>query len=245
MPDHLNFYLKGSKDKDEALEKYFADKANIYKYQKPEDFIICGEEVAEKIGATIGTRFVINKNVIPGEWKVKMKGEHNLNNIAYAIKVAEILNVPKEKIKKVVGSFTGVAGRQELIREYKGIKIINNTTATTPEATIAALKAFGAKKNIVLIMGGSDKGLDTADLLKEIPKYCKKVFLLAGTGSGKLNLPEAIRCKDLKGAVSGAVKESEKGDILLFSPAFASFGMFDNEYDRGEKFNKLIKALRP
>lgn len=133
--DHQNYY-KGD------MNAYFADKANIYKFQKPEDFIICGEEVAEKIGKTIGTKIITGKNVVSKNWKLNIKGEHNLNNIAYAVKVAEVLNVPMAKIKKAVENFGGVEGRMELAREYKGIKIYNDTNATTPDATLAFNRSF-------------------------------------------------------------------------------------------------------
>ncbi len=243
LPDHMNFYLKGSKDKIEAGQKYFLDKAQIYLNQKPEDYLICGEKIAERIGQIKSHKIVINGQAVSKAWKIKIPGQHNLDNIAYAIAVGRILKIEEKTIKKAVENFAGVDGRLQFVKQYKGIKIYNDTTATTPDATLVALKSLGNKK-IVLILGGADKGLDMSGLVKEIPKSCKEVFLLAGTGSNKLNITKAIKCENLKEAVVGAVKKSRKGDVLLFSPAFASFGMFDNEYDRGDQFNKLIKALK-
>ena len=96
--------------------------------------------------------------------------------------------------------------------------------------------------NIILIAGGADKGLDVAPLKKAIDKYCKAVVLLPGTGTGKLSI--GIKAKDLKDAVSKSLAQAKKGDIVLFSPAFASFGMFNNEYDRNDQFVKIIKKLK-
>ena len=94
-------------------------------------------------------------------------------------------------------------------------------------------------------MGGADKNLDMSDLVKEIPKYCKKVVLLAGTGTEKLGGKiDGILVKNLKEGLLEALKASKKGDILLLSPAFASFGMFKNEFDRGDQFVKLVKNLK-
>ncbi len=263
MPDHLNFYLKNSKDEREAMEKYFTDKAQIYLNQNKEDFLICGEKISKRIGKTKsqpsqiknkfdGPRKIIAKKVdVPKSWKLKIKGEHNLENIACAIKACEALNISAKSIKKGVENFTGVEGRLEFVKNYKGIKIYNDTTATTPDATIMALRALADKKSkIVLICGGADKGLDMSGLVKEILKYSKSVILLSGSGSLKLKQDFPKQTKEmplvdnLKEAVLQVIKLCQKGDTLLFSPAFASFGMFKNEYDRGDQFMKLIKALK-
>ncbi len=251
MPDHLNFYLKNSKDQNEAMQKYFMDKAQIYLHQKPEDYLICGEKIAKQIGKVKSQKIVVGKNLIPKNWKIKVPGEHNLENIACAIAVARVLKINEKIIKKAVENFAGVEGRLQLLKNYKGIKIYNDTTATTPEATIMALRALGQinqgepliNRRIILICGGADKGLDTSGLAKEISRYCKSVILLNGSGSDKLTI-NAIRCGSLKIAVEKAIKECKKGDISLFSPAFASFGMFRNEYDRGDQFNKIVKNLK-
>jgi UDP-N-acetylmuramoylalanine--D-glutamate ligase len=251
LPDHLNYYLKGSKDEVEAEQKYFEDKAKIYLNQKSEDYLICGEKISKRIGKIKSYKIVANKEMVPKSWKVKIPGEHNLENIACAIKACEAFNVPLNIIKKGVESFIGVEGRLELIREYKGIKIYNDTTATTPGATVMALRALGNKdKKIVLISGGADKNLDMSGLIKEIPKFCKETFFLSGSGTEKLKNDFSKQMKDmsdfknLKEAVMVAIKMCKKGDILLFSPAFASFGMFKNEYDRGDKFVQIIKKLK-
>ena len=146
------------------------------------------------------------------------------------------------------------------------MKIYNDTCATTQDATIAALHALNnssfEKRKIILILGGTDKGLDMSKLVAEIPKHCKAVILLKETGTDKLlsefpylkspvikGVPESARVgaiikETLKECVKEAMKIAQKGDIVLFSPAFASFGKwFKNEYDRGEQFEKLVKGL--
>ncbi len=254
MDDHLNYY-KGS------VKKYFEDKAKIYLNQDKSDYLICGEKISKQIGEVKSQKIIAKKNDVPKSWKIKIKGDHNLENISYAIKIAEILGVPEKTIKKAVENFNGVEGRQEFLREYKGVKIYNDTTATTPDATIAALKALSPdqgstlvrdskfniqySKRIVLIMGGADKNLDMSGLIKEVPKYCKKVILLAGTGTEKLGGKiDGIEVKSLKNGLLEALKWIKRGDILLLSPGFASFGMFKNEFDRGEQFVRLVKGLK-
>ncbi len=140
-------------------------------------------------------------------------------------------------------SFKAVEGRLQLAKTIRGVQIYNDNNSTTPEATIAALKSF-EKKKIVLIMGGANKNLDTKELIKTAEAYAHTIILLPGTGSDMLTNPDFYRAESLKDALDSAVASTEKGDIVLFSPAFASFGMFVNEYDRNDQFMALVKKLK-
>ena len=243
FPDHMKYY-------GDDMQKYFEDKANIFKYQKKNtDVLVVGEQAlpfVKKWGGKTNNEILTPKAELPKGWKLKIPGEHNIYDAALAIQVARSMGLKDLAIKKGVESFKGVPGRLELLKSVKGVKYYNDTTATTPEATIAALRALGEEGDIILIAGGSDKGLDMSALIHEIPKYTKAVFLLAGTGTEKIKheLPNSVEVKDLKKTVVLAKKLATKGDIVLLSPAFASFGMFKNEYDRGEQFNKIVKGLK-
>ena len=249
MPDHLNYYKNN-------LDMYLLDKAQIFLHQKKDDYLVLGESVKTLIKKQYGNKMkgkIILPTPIPSAWKVHLLGAHNRENISLAVAVAHILKIPKAITKKAVGNFKGVQGRMELVKIHKGIKIYNDTTATTPHATIAALKALSHKKNVVLIFGGADKNIDMKELLKDIPKYCKALILLPGTGTDRI-LPilkaKSYKTKvqaeifSLKEAVKEALKYAQSGDIILLSPAFASFGLFKNEFDRGDKFNELVKKLK-
>jgi UDP-N-acetylmuramoylalanine--D-glutamate ligase len=130
------------------------------------------------------------------------------------------------------------------------VKIYNDNNATTPQATIAGLKALDTgARNIILILGGADKGLDMSELIEAIPVYCKKVILLPGTGTDRFKLETgdtliyqsvATEVLSLEEALKNALAVGKSGDIILFSPAFASFGLFKNEYDRGDQFVQLV-----
>src|SRR3989344_7373189 len=138
--DHLNYY-KGD------MKKYFGDKSNIFKYQKNGDAFIAGQSAKGAIGkhykGKIKSNVIeIGKKYFPKSWRPLILGEHNKENIAFAIKACEALGISKEDIKKAVEKFKGVPGRLEFVREIKGGKYYNDTTATTPEAAIAALRAF-------------------------------------------------------------------------------------------------------
>ena len=259
MPDHMNYYK-------DSMEKYFDDKANIFKYQNAEDTLIIrpGMKKFIKKGDTKGNLIVVDLLDVLN-WKFSVPGHHHRENLACAVKVAEVLGIPEIKIKKAVANFKELEGRMQLLKIYKGIKIYNDNNATTPEATIAGLEALSVKepqvrlraspksdlwrKNIVLICGGADKNLLLDNLIKKVNQTCKFISLISGSGtnkflSNKKLKVESYQAKDLKDAVKRALSQAKKADIVLFSPAFASFGMFNNEYERNDLFMKIIKGLK-
>lgn len=238
LPDHMNYY-RGN------MHRYFMDKANIFKHQKKSDFLVAGAELKKYLPQkTKAKLFVADIDDIPRGWKLKILGEHNLNNIACAVSAARALNIPEKIIRQAVCNFKGVPGRLELVRKWRGIKFYNDTTSTTPDATIAALKTLSEKKNIVLIAGGADKKLDASKLIPAFKKYCKAVILLSGSGTEKLKVKAKIPIvSSMNQAVELAISQAKKGDIVLLSPGFASFGLFKNEYDRGNRFNKAVRML--
>ncbi len=235
--DHMNYYKNN-------LADYFSDKELVYKYQKEGDILVAGENLQNKISGQHKGILVISKPVdMPKNWKPQIVGEHNIENIALAINAVKALKIPLTKIKSGVESFKAVEGRLQFVKNIKGIKIYNDNNSTTPEATVVALKSF-PKKQIVLIMGGADKKLDTTLLLKTVEECAHTVILLPGSGSDKITNEDFYRAESLKDALMTAYKSAEKGDIVLFSPGFASFGMFVNEYDRNDQFMKLVKKLK-
>lgn len=237
MPDHMNYYKNNLKD-------YFADKAFIFKYQKEGDTLVVGKSIVKKIPKTIkSTLAVASAQDVPKNWKLPLPGEHNKENIALAVSAARALKIPIAKIKSGVESFKAVEGRLQLVKTVRGIQIYNDNNSTTPEATIAGLTSF-PKKQTVLIMGGADKNLDITELLKTAEVYAHTVILLPGTGTDKIENPDFYRAESLKDAVDTAVASASKGDVVLFSPAFASFGLFVNEYDRNDQFLSLVKKIK-
>jgi len=240
MPDHMNYYKN-------SMEDYFKDKANIFRYQKTEDILITSKEVKKLITEKIKSKIILTDKEDVSNFKFIVPGDHQKQNLSYAVKVAEQFGIPVNKIKKTVAGFKGVEGRLQLLKIYKGIKIYNDNNATTPEATIAGIVALG--KNIVLICGGADKKLDLNNFVKTVNTSCKAVVLIPGTGTDILfqnhilKVPNEVG-KGLKDILHKAVKQAKKGDTILFSPGFASFGMFNNEYERNDLFVKLVQKLK-
>ncbi len=244
-PDHLDYYKDG-------LDLYLADKANIFLFQKKGDTLIVGSQamqtIKEKYGPLVLSRVLeAGEESVPKDFNLVLIGKHNRYDAGCAIKAAEALGVESTIVKEAVERFKGVPGRLEKIAEKKGVSVYNDTTATTPEATIAALLALKGGGNIILIAGGTDKGLALGPLSSAIKENAKGVILLNGSGTEKLTpLLSGVSYSEfdtLALAVELAYMEAEEGDTILFSPAFASFELFKNEYDRGKQFNDLIDAL--
>ena len=240
-PDHLNYYHGD-------LDAYLADKAKIFLYQKPEDTLILGAQCAGVVQnayqkSFVGKFEVWGVNDLPKEWALCIPGEHNRYNAALALAAARAYGIEDSVGRKALESFKGISGRLEFLREVRGVKIYNDNNSTTPEATLAALAALDTARTVI-IMGGADKALDMGALLEKV-QDSKGIVLLAGTGTDRIKdkIPGGMIYHTLSDAVSAAMNMTEPGDTLLFSPAFASFGMFKNEYDRGDQFAALIKAL--
>ena len=247
MADHMNYY-KGS------MEKYFDDKANIFKYQNSDDTLVVLPGVKKLLPKKMASKVVVANSKDVADMKFIVPGEHQRANLACAVEAVKALGVPDSTIRKAVANFKGVEGRLQYLKTVKGVKIYNDNNATTPEATIAGIEALHAgsdltqQKNIILIAGGADKGLDLISLVKNIHTSCKFVVLLSGTGTDKLLThrikTESVVVDSMKDAVKEALKVATRGDTVVLSPAFASFGMFQNEYDRNDQFMKIIKGLK-
>jgi UDP-N-acetylmuramoylalanine--D-glutamate ligase len=184
---------------------------------------------------------------------MKLRGVHNFENATCAIIATKDL-VRKESIDRVLTEFKGVEHRLELVKETKNrIKWYNDSVSSSPTRTIAGLNAF-ALKNIILIAGGYDKNLDYTVLAKPIIDNCKALILLGQTSKkiekavntelkhSQKELP-IYKCESLSNAVQTANEIAIKGDIVLFSPASASFDMFKNFAERGELFKKYVKEI--
>lgn len=185
------------------------------------------------------------------EADVRLPGRHNLANVAMAAALASAAGVPPDAIRRATRGFTGVEHRLELVRTLAGVTYINDTAATAPEAAIAALESF--TQPIVLIAGGADKQLPFERFAAAIAQHAKAVVLLQGSATEKLAaalrplLPDSAMLHgptdDFEQAIRQAQRLAGPGDLVLLSPGCASFGMFRNEFHRGEEFRRIVGAL--
>lgn len=177
----------------------------------------------------------------------KLLGEHNLSNTLAAICASRGYGVSLPAIAKAIKTFAGVPNRLEFIREIEGVKYINDCTATSPQATLAALKSFPAKK-IILITGGNSKGSPLEEMARLIKAKTKIVILMPGKVNEELKKMlgrnKAIyEVENLKLAVQTAWGFAEKGDVILLSPGLTWLPR-QNEFARGEEFKKIVKKIR-
>jgi len=254
MDDHLNYY-QGNR------QAYFSDKANIFINQEDSGVFVTTPEVFEQAkefaagrNITLGQEVVlVDSSIIPEDAILPMPGEHNRLNAALAVMACRAIGLSEEEVFNALASFPGLEGRLQLIANRDGVKIYNDNNSTTPQATVAGLKALStdqqelSSNNVVLIVGGSDKNLDLGELPEAISEYCAHVILYSGTGTEKLKevLPENVTSEEydsLEEVVEAAMAAATIDNVVLFSPGFASFGKeFKNEYDRNDQFVALVK----
>jgi len=273
LPDHLDRYPN--------YKEYVRSEKLIFKHQNSNDNLVVNYDNKEtvKIKKETGLPiywFSAKEKIEPGcylendelvfqseEHKMffakisdlPLPGSHNLENILAASTVSFIHNIPGEIILEALKNFSGIPYRLELIGEFRGIKFYNDTCATTPEATLAAVESF-PEQPIILLLGGKDKKLNYENFGEAIGKNkeIKKIILLqhpAYNASQKilsalkkhLDPEKIIQTTNLKVGVEIALQQAKTNDLILLSPAAASFGMFKNEFDRGDQFNKIVKNL--
>lgn len=230
LRDHMNYY--GS------MSLYQRDKTRIFLGQTPDEFAIVNQHdvrVQRMVKQTKATVIPFSAHHITS---TQLRGEHNDMNIGAAWRVGKLFGLSDAQLTKAVRSFPGLANRQEVIRQYKGRMFVNDTTATTPDATIAALRAFN--KKVILIAGGNSKRLSLKDLRREIKQHVKELILLPGNANH--DFPPGIEVSTIQQAVHTAWNLSNPGDIILLSPGVTWLPQM-NEFERGRQFVHYAKAV--
>jgi len=261
-PDHLNWH----KDMDD----YILAKANLFQHQTPSDTAIYyarsddSRRVASygsalKIpyfaepGAYVqGDKVVIAGKEICQTSEIKLLGEHNWQNVCAATTVVWQVTQNVNAIRSVVTTFAGLPHRLEFVRELNDIKYYNDSFASNPEATTAALNALHEPK--VIIMGGFDRNLPLEEIAKTVKSHEDDIRKLLLIGASAKRFSEELDKADFSNyeidestsmplIVSHAKSLAQAGDVVLLSPGFASFDMFKNFEDRGEQYKNAVEML--
>ncbi len=262
-PNHLDVH----KD----MQEYVEAKKNIFRFQGAEDVLVLNADngiTADFVGNGKTRFFSRQKELKEGVYldgtmlcrdgspvldthQITIPGVHNIENYMAAILAVEGL-VEDEIIRTVAKEFCGVEHRIELVRVKDGVKYYNDSIASSPSRTIAGLRSFAEK--VLLIAGGYDKHIPYDVLGPEICAHVKRLYLNGAT-AGQIRraveqspqyvpgMPEIVDCEDFTAAVYRAAEDAQPGDVVLMSPAAASFDQFENFMVRGDYFKKLIKEL--
>ncbi len=241
-PDHMNVH--------ESMDDYVAAKAQIVAHQTTDDVVIYNQnnvfacQIAKRSPARkIAYPFLITEFVD----SLQLPGKHNEENASAAIAAVREFGVDVAAIRKGLAAFRGLPHRLELVRELDGVAYYNDSFSSAPSATIAAIKSF--KNPEIVIIGGTDKGADFSELKAALAAENVKKILLIGEIRHKLAelfiglntvMSSAATMSEVVAEARGYV---EPGDIVILSPACASFDMFKNFYDRGDQFRSVIQSL--
>jgi UDP-N-acetylmuramoylalanine--D-glutamate ligase len=264
-PDHL--------DRHGTMENYTAAKARVFENQDSTDFTIFNYDdpgVAELSSKTKGKVIFFSRKhkfeegvfadngqivvIISGKREVVcstkevfIKGAHNLENAMAATAAGYVLGVPAKVIGRALRDFQGVAHRLEQVAEINGVRFVNDSKGTNPDASIKALEAYD--EPIVLLAGGRNKGSDFTEFAAKVKEKVRALVILgecrqeikeAVEKTGFDNIIEAVSFDD---AVFKAANNALPGEIVLLSPACASWDMFNNFEDRGDRFREIVDSL--
>ncbi|MGE5595108.1 MAG: UDP-N-acetylmuramoyl-L-alanine--D-glutamate ligase, partial [Hyphomicrobiales bacterium] len=197
-----------------------------------------GDEL--RVGSEGDSRPVIRRG------EIRLRGEHNLANVVMACAVADAAGWPVEAMAETARTFTGVAHRLEVVGTAAGATWVNDSIATSPERTIAGLRAFD--EPVVLLLGGRDKNLPTDELRALAAERCRAVICFGEAGGLFFEqvataVANRTRVETLAEAVEAAANFVQPGDVILLSPAGTSFDVYPNFESRGEEFRRLVRAL--
>jgi UDP-N-acetylmuramoylalanine--D-glutamate ligase len=262
--DHLDRYP--------GMREYAEAKALVFRNQRPDDFLVLNadDELAMSFrtaamsktvlfsrrrslreGVSVQEGYLINSfeagkrvKVIPvGD--IRIKGMHNLENALAATAIALAAGAPTPVIAKVLSEFPGLEHRTEFVRELDGVSYINDSKGTNVGAVLKSLESFTAP--VILIAGGLDKHSDFSPLAPLVKERVKKLILI-GHAADLMEQAlgaqtDTVRAKDLREAVEQARGSAAPGDVVLLSPACASFDMFKDFEDRGRQFKEIVRGL--
>jgi UDP-N-acetylmuramoylalanine--D-glutamate ligase len=247
QPDHL--------ERHGSMQEYIDQKARIFTNQAGDDYVVFNADdpqVAEMVKKAKARLVGFSKDhpeiitLKPSE--IKIPGRHNLENSLAAAQAAYLCGVDKRTAAEVLRTFPGVEHRIEFVKSVNGIEFYNDSKATNPDSTLVALETFEGR-NVILILGGRDKGTPLDALAQNIKAGVKAVVL---TGEATQRFKEALdrvgyRDVHLAGSLAEATQKSlrlgAENDIVLLSPACASFDMFKNFEERGRVFKEEVRKL--
>ena len=194
-----------------------------------------------------------NSDLVIDTSKLLLRGNHNYLNICAALNaIKDYINVPNEELERIVMNIKGVHHRLEFVRDINGVKWYNDSASTTPDKSLAGIYAFD--ESVVLIAGGYDKNISYEPMAKPILEKVSKLILFGATRD-KIYDAVMSECREtgksipiymldsLESVVEVANEVSASGEVVLFSPASASFDMFKNAYQRGDLFKELVEKI--
>lgn len=249
QPDHL--------ERHHTLQEYINQKARIFTNQTGDDYVIYNQDdpyVSEMVKSAKAKLIGFSKSkaseiitLLPAE--IKIPGRHNLENSLAAAQAAHLCGVGKETVAEVLKTFSGIEHRIEYVTTVNGIEFYNDSKGTNPDSTLVAIDTFPGR-GMVLILGGRDKGVDLESLAKKVKDAAKAVVLV---GEAAERFENALRMAGFKNiyhagfsmaeAVKKAFALASPADIVLLSPACASFDMFTNFEERGRVFKEIVITL--
>jgi UDP-N-acetylmuramoylalanine--D-glutamate ligase len=263
-PNHL--------DRHKTMAAYADAKANILRHQCPDDVAVLSADdpgalgLASEVKGRLRT-FSLRGPVADGAFTrdgyiwlrngketavcllshVQLRGEHNLLNVLAAVTLADSVGIPPEAMAQAIRTFKGVEHRLELVREWRGVRFVNDSIATAPERALAALAAFD--EPLILLAGGRDKAMEWEEWTRQVARRVKQVILFGDLAEmlaerlDQAGYAGVTRVEGVETAVLTAAQLAQPGDVVLLSPGGTSFDAYADFAARGEHFRELVNNL--
>ncbi|GIW08250.1 MAG: UDP-N-acetylmuramoylalanine--D-glutamate ligase [Dehalococcoidia bacterium] len=263
-PDHL--------DRHASLEEYYEAKRNIVRFQQPGNVAILNRDDPNVVRFADGPLseirwFSLKEPVERGAYlagnalwlsvgeprklvdvtELKLVGRHNVANALAAALAAEAAGASDDAIRTALRSFSGIKHRLEIVKELDGVVYVNDSISTSPARAIAALESF--ERPVIWLAGGRSKRLPIGELVTVAARRVKRAVIYGEDGPAlcaglvAAGLSSVDECDSFEGAVRRAIEAAEPGDVVLLSPACASFDQFRDYEERGEAFRDLVRRM--
>jgi len=256
--DHLDRHL--------TAERYLESKLRVFERQEPGDLAVLnawesalarrelpgsarrlwfGEEASCELRLERGELFWRDEPLIEAS-RIRLRGAHNLRNAMAAAAATLARGIDPDAVRGALQGFEGVEHRLEEVADVRGVLYVNDSKATNPASTIAALRAFGG--GVHAILGGSLKGGGFEDLVPAVSEHCERCYLI-GEAARRIadalapSNVELLECGDLEHAVMQATQRARPGEVVVLSPACASFDQYRDFEERGDHFKALVRTL--
>ena len=258
-PDHLDRYR--------SFEEYRVSKFRIFRNQRQKDYAVLNKDDAQCVPPPVairsrhlwfsrktsvsdgayreGARLFVNREAVMEVADVPLRGDHNIENVLASMAIASCYSVPHPQVARTVASFRGVEHRIEHVLGLRGVDFFNDSKATNVDSALKAVESFDG--NLILILGGKDKGASYQPLIDVMKGRVRHVVLI---GAASQVIAQAMgdlfpmtQAGSMDDAVEKAFAAAKPGDTILLSPACASFDMFDNYEHRGKAFKNAVKEL--
>jgi UDP-N-acetylmuramoylalanine--D-glutamate ligase len=237
-----------------SRKAYHQSPFEILSFQTYNNFIIANDDIIDethRLNFQTKAKMLRTKGTfLPADWDFKGRGPHDREHAALALQAAQLFKISDDDARNILEKWKGLKGRLEPLKKVKNVEFINDAASVCADSTCTALTCLAENKNIVLIFGGMESGIDYSSLYQTLPLHAHTIVLVPGSGTmkeravlSKIEGIEVHSSASLENAVEIALERAKKGDRIVFSPGFEAGGLDRSRLERAERFVRAVRGL--